>query len=225
MKKIIILIFIFSHNWIFCQNDSIINDPIQDSSKLTSCQCYPLDHNLVNYGSVVRGKVVKIKDDRFIVKTEDWYKKKKKLNFGRNVTVHFAEGKNYFNNGNKDYKLELDKDYIFILGNTKWRFSSLVLRNPYSRFIIQNDSLFIPFEILQKVEIPKEIEIKQKNTFNDPLYGFGYKISVFDFHMLSDILNDNFKKIDMRIVKIENSKVYTDPLTISLINHMDQNLK
>jgi hypothetical protein len=219
MKAILLLIALSNFHWILSQNDGIIAQNKSDSTNL-NCNCFTLDHGLINYGTVLQGTVIKIKKNKFRVKINQTIKAKKKLKKNHRVTVHFPN-QSVLNN-NDSYKLELNNEYLFILGNTKWKVSTLVLRNPYNRFIIQNDSLFIPYEVLDRIGFPNEIDIKQPNSFNDPLYQYGFKISLIDFQKLSEALNDSFKKIDRKIVQVENSKVYSDPFILSFMEYRNK---
>lgn len=219
MKAILLLIALSNFHWILSQNDGIIAQNKFDSANL-NCNCFTLDYSLVNYGTLLQGTVIKIKKNKFRVKINNTNKGKKKLKKNHRATIHFTN-QSVLNN-NDSYKLELNNEYLFILGNTKWKISTLILRNPYNRFIIKNDSLFIPYEVIDRIDFTKEIDIKQTNTFNDSLYLYGYKISLNDFLKLSEALNDSFNKIDGKIVRVENSKVYSDPFILSFMEYRNK---
>ncbi len=222
LARIVIVILIMCCYSLIAQSqkDSVIILETGDTVEAIRSNCYSLDQYLLNYGNVMYGTVKRVKEDRFKVKVIKNIKRRKKIpRISRFSTIHFSQYRiepNY-----KDSIIMENSDYIFILGNARWKFSSLVLRSPYNRFKVQNDSLFIPYQILACVNFSDSINYYKKNTFNDPLQSHGYKISITDFFRLSEALYSQFEKSKLGIIKKETEIIESNTFINSLLNHMD----
>lgn len=194
-----------------------------DSIRRNDNVCDYLPSFLARYGTVVYGSVTKIEEDRFKVHIHESMKGRKRNFLRRNLIVQFPKHSYTGHLGNADYQLEIGQQYIFALGSTRWRLHSLTLRWSCNRFIVQNDSLFIPTEVLEGVSLPENVNIHQKNTFNDPIFSSGYISSMADFRELCKVLNECFIRTRNRhVFKTEKSvEHFSDPFIEALVRHLE----
>lgn len=150
----------------------------------------PLDYYLLKYPVIIEGEIKKIGVFDCRVKVIESIKGKLKKN--RSVRVRY----NFRWNGREKYqsKMDLKKNghYIFILGRKSSIVSPLRLYDHSSRFIIKNDSLFLPYSLLKRFKFNSRVNIHETNTFGERNSIGGYKISKSDFLDLVQLLNRTY---------------------------------
>jgi len=154
------------------------------SSTFTFSQDEGLDHIPISYYILTRplileGKILEIKDKRIIIAVKSCFKGETQ---SEKLTLQTS---------NK-LGLELNQTYIFLLARKETQ-RNYLLYYPYQRMKVHNDSLFIPENNLSGIDENKGLEIHQPNTFNDPIFKAGYKISKTDFDTLVTEINETFK--------------------------------
>lgn len=204
------------------QQDSLSKDTIVVTSTGNS---YSLDYYLLTRKTIVEGTVQKIKRKNLRIKEIDRLKGEsgKLLNNNRLIALQLTDG--IGNEGAADfYGLSEKEKYIFILGKTKWRFSKTILRSPYNRFQIVNDSVFIPYDLLKQLNLSEDF-IHEKIKYNSQNKGYGYDMSVVDFKLLVKTLNEIFQRNEKDyFYKKETTVIVNDPLTLALIAHAETTL-
>lgn len=189
-------------------------------SKGNSVALFPIDYYIVKYQTILDGEIVKIEDHRFKIKVHDLIKGKSNLDGTINVKIGYQSG---LRTSKLDsLGIEVGTNYIFILGTRPKWLNPKILRESYNRFVIKNDSLFIPQETLRGIDFPDSIDINAPNIYNDSFNKFGYKISTLDFRKLIVVLNETFGMNKLAIWKKQPIDNSVDSFTLALLNHLDK---
>ena len=178
---------------------------------------YRLGSYLVHRKVILKASVVKLNDDFFELKVLESYKQ----NISQNKKLKIRVAYNY-RDGKKTlvkHYLELNKEYIFFIGKDQGFIQKLVFRESFSRFKVENDSIFIGSDYLQNLKGVNLDTLITKNTFEDPLMPFGYKMSTRDFAQMVIDINKSFYptvtgKSKMRRGYENHGYIYQKPETV-----------
>lgn len=180
----------------------------------------PFSYYILTRPVILEGEILEIKDKRIIIAVQSCFKGEIQ---SEKLTLHTS---------NK-LGLELNQTYIFLLARKEIQ-RNYLLYYPYQRMKVRNDSLFIPENNLNGIDENKDLEIHQPNTFNDPIFKAGYKISKTDFGTLVTEINETFKYFSSgngRHMRHRNNSVCyqklkeinssTSPFNLALLNQLD----
>ncbi|UKN02015.1 hypothetical protein K6119_00605 [Paracrocinitomix mangrovi] len=151
---------------------------------------YSIGNYVVLYPTIVKGRITKIKNKNALVEVTEWYKNE--LNLKDKIKISSNSYANYkgYTTLKNELGLELEREYIFVLATAPNSFLPEPLDAPQFRFIVENDSLFIPPDLIPKFE-NSTFKI-QKNDFSDPIFDKGLKISLDYFKNLILKMNETF---------------------------------
>ena len=147
----------------------------------------PLWIPILKYPYIAKGKVISIKDKIAKIEISEWYKQNYKQHNIIKIREYHYESRHSEKSISEQIGLELNQEYIFILGTPFAPGWKIPIIEPEHRFKVINDSIFIPPSLF--LQCKPEFEV---NTFNDPLFEIGYKCSVGYFKLMIDELNQSY---------------------------------
>jgi hypothetical protein len=183
-----------------------------------------LAYFLFKYPSVCRATMVSDGKHSVKIKASNWIKNNQKHN--KKIRIRTYQNKRG-SDMMKYMGLEREQEYIFILG-TKFRLiHPTPLREVEHRFIITDDSIFIPSSMLKNLTGLERLEINEAMTNDDPILKTGFRISVNDFIALTNEINahfilhrDNRNKKYSCIEKSRKPISSKDTLTLALLDEL-----
>jgi hypothetical protein len=160
---------------------------------------FPLGHYLVHNRIVVYAEVLKVKSDEIKIKiikdlkTGESYNKMIRIRISKsNWSEQIATSEIFSLNGK----------YVIFGSQLNYFPYSYIYNEPCNRFIVSNDSLFIGLEYLKKLKQVDTALFYKKNTFDDSLMPFGYKVSIDYFADMITLLQNSFRKNDQHEYEI-----------------------
>jgi hypothetical protein len=211
LMKLLLLFILF-----ICAGDSFSQDANVDR--------IPISYYILTRPLTLEGEIIDYRDKMITVSIKSILKDKlrsKKLK----IRINYSLSKELNGLG-----LETNQSSIFILGKRHNIWKNLLYQASH-RLKVQNDSLFIPDNNLRSVDENNELNIHQKNTFNDPLFTTSYKISIADFSELISQINETFQYVANGrrspncILKLKEIDSTTTLFNQAVINHLEKAIK
>lgn len=150
----------------------------------------PLGFELMHHPHIVEAKIEKIRNNRVHIYIADVYKGR--LKKGKNIRINyfiprFQDKEAY----RKLLNLKESESYIFMLSRSSGINRRIRLWKPYFKFQVQNDSIYVPYQLLRS-RGGQDLTLS-KNPEEDGELSLGYKTSTGVFKELALNINSCYK--------------------------------
>lgn len=186
----------------------------------TSSKDYTIDILLLQRKNIFEATITHLGVKNFEVQIFEWIKVEREEMAKCKFRVNYSWLKPVISK--EEFGLEMNRRYLFMISGTEKEKEKFRLTSPESRLIVENDSICIPFELIDNYKFSKKIEALTLSPIPDPIFTIGYKISRTEFIELIYIINSTYEYgntgcIIQKLAPVEN----LDDFRQTILDHLN----